>query len=38
VNIIFFRRASTPEEIAEKYLGDLRQCVAAIEAGMAEAS
>jgi IclR family mhp operon transcriptional activator len=37
VNIVFFRRASTPEEIAEKHLGDLRQCVAAIEAGLRHA-
>jgi IclR family mhp operon transcriptional activator len=36
VNIVFFRRASTPEKIAEKHLTDLRACVAAIEAGITE--
>ncbi|WP_284257655.1 helix-turn-helix domain-containing protein [Acidocella aquatica] len=34
VNIVFFRRASTPEEIAEKHLDSLKSCVAAIEAGI----
>jgi IclR family mhp operon transcriptional activator len=34
VNIVFFRRASTPEQIAEKYLGALKSCVAAIEDGI----
>jgi IclR family mhp operon transcriptional activator len=34
VNIVFFRRASTPEQIAKKHLPDLHACVAAIETGM----
>jgi IclR family mhp operon transcriptional activator len=36
VNIVFFRRASTAEQIAEKHLPDLRACVSAIEAGMSK--
>jgi IclR family mhp operon transcriptional activator len=31
VNIVFFRRASTPEQIAQAYLPALRDCIAAIE-------
>ncbi|WP_298282429.1 helix-turn-helix domain-containing protein [Acidocella sp.] len=36
VNIVFFRRTTTPEAIAEKHLPALRACVAAIEARVAE--
>ena len=32
VNIVFFRRTTTPEAIAQKYLPTLKACVAAIEA------
>ena len=36
VNIVFFRRASTPEEIAHKHLESLKNCITAIEAGIAQ--
>lgn len=38
VNIVFFRRASTCEQIAEKHLPHLRACVAAIESGLKDSS
>jgi IclR family mhp operon transcriptional activator len=38
VNIVFFRRASTPEQIAKKHLPDLRACVTAIEKALSDPS
>jgi IclR family mhp operon transcriptional activator len=38
VNIVFFRRASTPEQIAAKHLSHLHACVAAIESGLTNPS
>jgi IclR family transcriptional regulator, mhp operon transcriptional activator len=31
INIVFFRRAATPEKIADRFLDDLRQCANSIE-------
>ena len=36
VNIIFFRRVHTPEQIAARHLADLKQMLAAVEAAIAD--
>ena len=38
VNIVFFRRTATPEQIADKCLSALKDCVTAIEAGIQKSS
>ncbi|GEO86941.1 hypothetical protein RNA01_38730 [Ciceribacter naphthalenivorans] len=36
INIVFFRRALSPEEAARKYLDPLRDCVRRAEQALAE--